>query len=187
MTTIACIATGPSLTQADVDYVRGKARVLAISDAYRLAPWADWLYSADRQWWDHHIDAVRETRIIDRWTLDKGAAEAYGLNWVRSYPKHGLSADYTSINEGRNSGYQAINLARNFGARRIVLLGYDMQGTHFFGEHPAKFTVRNNFALFLPHFPALADGLAAEGVEVVNCTRTTALHAFRCARLEDTL
>ena len=40
--TIVCLATGPSLTQADVDAVRGQAdAVIAISDAVDLAPWAD--------------------------------------------------------------------------------------------------------------------------------------------------
>jgi len=36
--TFVCLASGPSLTQADVDYCRGKARVIAIKDVLHLAP-----------------------------------------------------------------------------------------------------------------------------------------------------
>ena len=49
--TAVCIASGPSLTQADVDYVRGKARVIVVNNGYLLAPWADVLYAADARWW----------------------------------------------------------------------------------------------------------------------------------------
>lgn len=56
--TIVCVASGESLTRADVNYCRGKARVLAINDNYRIAPWADWLYACDGRWWDVYGNAV---------------------------------------------------------------------------------------------------------------------------------
>jgi hypothetical protein len=52
--TAALLATGPSLNQADCDYLRGRVKVIAINDAHRLAPWADVLYSSDRRWWSHY-------------------------------------------------------------------------------------------------------------------------------------
>ena len=45
--TVVCIGTGPSLTQADVDLCCSQARVIAVNDAYRMAPLADVLYAAD--------------------------------------------------------------------------------------------------------------------------------------------
>jgi hypothetical protein len=52
--TVVCIGGGPSLTRDDVDYCRGKAFVIAINDAYKLAPWADALYACDGLWWRWH-------------------------------------------------------------------------------------------------------------------------------------
>ncbi len=45
--TVVCIASGPSLTQSQVDYCRGKARVAVVNNNWEKAPWADVLYGAD--------------------------------------------------------------------------------------------------------------------------------------------
>lgn len=87
------------------------------------------------------------------------------------------------IHEGGNSGYQAINLAYHFGAARLVLLGFDMQRTggksHWFGDHPAGMNVPSPYDVWRGKFTALAADLALEGVEVLNCSRETALETFR--------
>lgn len=177
--TIVCIASGASLTQADVDYCRNKARVLVVNDNYRLAPWADWLYACDGAWWRVYASDVQDTFAGECWTRDQPAADKYGLHWIESSPEPGLSRDPWLIREGKNSGYQAINLAYHFGAKRIVLLGYDMGGSHWFGEHPQSLPVKSNYDAFRREFPALARDLKAEGVEVINCSRNTILDVFR--------
>src|SRR5690349_3855481 len=58
------MATGPSLTRDVVTRVAaakvfGGARVIAINDAYLMAPWADVLYFADPRWWDWQRDPER--------------------------------------------------------------------------------------------------------------------------------
>lgn len=53
----AVLATGPSLASEDVERVKGRFHVIAVSDAFRLAPWADALVSADAAWWKAHPDA----------------------------------------------------------------------------------------------------------------------------------
>ncbi len=142
--TVAILATGPSLCQEDVDYVKGKARVICVNDSWRLAPWADALYACDPAWWRWH-DGVKS---FDgpKWSI---AHEAWSDRLRKSFPdvarlkntgETGLEVDPAGLRTGRNSGYQAINLAVHYGARRIVLLGYDLQRTdgkaHFFGNHP---------------------------------------------------
>lgn len=187
MNAIVCVASGPSLTPADADYCRGKARVLVINDNYRLAPWADWLYAADAHWWNKYASDVKANFTGECWTCTEAAAKAHGLKYIASAKRPGLSRDPYVIHEGHNSGYQAINLARHFGAERIVLLGYDMQGTHWFGNHPPEFKPRNDFGLFLPQFDSLAADLVADGVEVINCTRETALKVFPRSTIEQVL
>ena len=56
--TAVCLGGGPSLAPQQVDTVRGKARVVAVNDAYRLAPWADVLYVCDHKWWGWHPAAL---------------------------------------------------------------------------------------------------------------------------------
>src|SRR5690606_17577639 len=52
--TVVLIGGGPSLTAGDVGACRDRARVIAINDAHRLAPWADVLYSSDQRWWEYY-------------------------------------------------------------------------------------------------------------------------------------
>lgn len=92
------------------------------------------------------------------------------------------------IHEGGNSGYQAINLAFHTGAKRIVLLGFDMQRTdgkaHWFGNHPGNMQVPSPYADWLHKFEQLAADLKVQGVEVLNCTRETALTCFERVSLD---
>lgn len=92
------------------------------------------------------------------------------------------------INHGMNSGYQAINLAYHFGVSRIILLGYDMQHTegkrHWFGDHPKSLTNADGIHNWVKGFSLLAKDLEREGVEVINCSPTTALTCFKRAEIE---
>jgi hypothetical protein len=188
----------PSLTKEDCEKAKGKAKVIAVNDNYRLAPWADYLYACDARWWNHHspVDFKGE-----KWTqcpveengLHKEQTELakrWGLTLVPG--RHGKGLGSPHIHYGANSGYQAINLAYLLGAGQIVLLGYDMQCTggkqHWFGDHPeGPMKTASNYSGFVSNFTRLAEDLAAKGVDVVNCTRETALRCFRQAPLDDVL
>ncbi len=90
------------------------------------------------------------------------------------------------IHQGNNSGYQAINLAYHFGAKRIILLGYDMtgQGNHWFGKHEGPGLSRNtNYESYVQHFETIKP--ESYGIEIVNCSRITALNCFPKRRLEN--
>lgn len=186
------MATGPSLTQADVEACRGRARVIAIKDSYRLAPWADALYACDAKWWRRYNGVPEFTgRKYALEPHEHGEPDPDFAPWpdvvvLKNAGLAGLALDPSALRHGYNSGYQAINLAVHLGARRIVLLGYDMQpgpqGYHWFGSHPWQVDIP--FGLFLQQFPALVAPLAAAGVEIVNATRSTALTCFPCQPLE---
>jgi hypothetical protein len=93
-----------------------------------------------------------------------------------------LERTRTGLRTGSNSGYQAINLAVHLGAARIILLGYDMKGTHFFGKHRDGSVPP--FQACLRLFPTLVKPLAALGIPVINATRSTALTTFPCLPLD---
>ena len=123
------------------------------------------------------------------WTQDRRASLEHGLFYISGEGNKGLGKD--KIHHGSNSGYQAINLAYLFGAVKIVLLGFDMQRTgglsHWHGNHPAAINRDLPVTTFLKKFPDLARDLEAEGVEVINATRETALECFKKVDLEEAL
>jgi hypothetical protein len=189
--TFACIGGGPSLTQADVDRLRGRCSVIAINDAYRLAPWADVLYAADYKWWEYHRGAPDFTG------LKCSIESSIGLYWpgvtvLRNTGPDGLETDPTGLRAGKNGGYQAINLAVHLGATRILLLGYDMSlsadgRSHWFGEHPPTVRDYSPYDEMREAFESLKAPLANAGVEVLNCSRRSALTAFPIVALDEAL
>ena len=194
--TVVCLASGPSLTEAlpaverwhaaDADDPR---RAIAVSDAYRLAPWADLLYSCDAAWWRLHLERVKARFIGACVTIDACLEDDRVLTLGQD--ARGMSDDPSTLGTGSNSGYQAVNLACLLGARRVVLVGYDMRRvhgrSHFFGEHPEPLGVSSPYALFIEAFAAAAGWLRDRGVEVVNCTPGSALTCFPFKPLEDAL
>ena len=191
----ACIATGPSLTRADCDRARSICdRVIAVNDAYTICPDADYLYACDPAWWRVH-HAATETFRGQRWTQRQerrpdaeeiAVTTEYGLQWVVGRDGHGLGREM--MHYGSTSGYQAINLAYLWGAKRIILLGYDYQvgyKKHFFGDHPKGLQVASRWPEFAKNLDALAAGLESAGVEVINCSRATALRCFPRSTMDD--
>lgn len=208
--TVVCAASGPSFSEQQAAQIMaaqasGKCRVIAVNDNWRRLPTADVLYACDGTWWDVHLAAVLASAFAgELWTQDKRASPAYvaarattghrplrGLHHIAGKYEPGLATAGTNINYGRNSGFQVVNLAYLFGARRIVLVGYDMQRTdnkqHWFGDHPKPLSNEFPFVIAIGQFNLLAKDLEKAGVEVINSTERTALQCFKRAALEDAL
>lgn len=125
------------------------------------------------------------------WTVSEASRDKYGLYWMRYGRSAGFTADPDTINGGGNSGFQAIHLAATFGAKRIVLIGYDMQRTegklHWHGKHWGRLPNGNGFPSWIKQMTPLAKDLRKMGVEVINSTKSTALRCFPRLALEDAL
>lgn len=99
----------------------------------------------------------------------------YDLVRVRSVQRGDLGASsiHYGVCGGGNSGYQAVNLAYILGAKTILLLGFDMHGDHYFGQHQKPLRNGSPFNLFIESFKTIT-----KDVEIINCTRHSALHCF---------
>lgn len=177
-TTTVCIASGPSLTSDDVEQVRHwhkhrYGRVIVTNTTWTIAPWADVLYAADRKWWDQYLSTARHGFVGERVTHCHypGITRAESLNVY-------------------NSGANAIALAADRGAKRIILLGYDvsMDGAlaHWHEDHPLPLKNANSIESWPKKFTQVAVAIAGKS-DVVNCSRRTALTIFRRGSLLDEL
>lgn len=188
---VVVIASGPSLCQDDVDYCRGKARVIAVNDCWRLAPWAEALYASDLRWWDHY-NGVPEF-AGEKWTnsVAADAGRKYGIRVVPIENRPGFSEDPERIYRlGGNSGGQAVNIALLRGAGTVYLLGFDMQATggrkHWFGDHPGELNRLQNFADWVKAMDGAYQGLGGR-VRIINCSASSALQAYARGRIQDVL
>jgi len=182
------LAGGPSLTQSDVDLSRGQVTI-AVNDCYQLAPWSDYHYFCDKKWWQWHKDredykSFAGTRITQDDVDEPGVIKVNGTH------KPGLSESPDIIHYGQNSGFQAMNIAFLLGAKRILLLGYDMKfaksgAAHWFGDHPDK--VRSSYPSWVSNFSIAQDQFKKLGVEVINCSPDSALICFPTMSLASAL
>lgn len=184
--TCVCLGGGPSLTRDDVEFARGKARVIAINDAYTLAPWADVLYACDGQWWRRNPAALEFVGL--KYSLTAKPAHSKYVQILRYSGELGFDPDPRYLRTGWNGGYQAIHLAVHLGAKRIVLLGYDMQRSprgkmNWYPNQGPK--PQSPYSKFLQAFPTLVKPLRGLGVQVINCSRSTKLTCFPQMKLED--
>lgn len=187
--TVVCAASGPSLTAEDLAFVRDKGvKVITVNATFKLAPWADVCYGADGPFWDVYIEQYRKVATSEAWTMAAVAAKRHGLKCIGRANGEGYSPIRHTINTGGNSGYQAVHLAAYWGATRIILLGYDMQQTdgklHWHGKHEGNLLNGRNYNFWVKRFTPLAKDLKKMGVEVINCTRQTALTCFKREGLE---
>lgn len=184
---VAIVAGGPSLSLSQVRAIgiaraKDAIRVIAVNDAVYPCWYSDVLYACDREWWQAHdgVPGFDGRRV----TLKHGDWPAWdGADWLVSTGNEGLEADPGGLRTAGNSGYQAINLAVHLGARRILLVGYDMRGgnaAHWFGQHPeaCRRNMVGGFDRMARNFAGLVEPLAARGVGVVNCTPGSAITAF---------
>lgn len=188
--TLVCLAPGPSVTAADVDQIRPLPTIV-INDAVRVAPWAEVFYSSDQYW------LPQQRGLPDFRGLKYAIEPRAGRNPFAAWPdvrvlqntgEDGLEVEPTGLRTGRNSGYAAINLAVHLGAARILLLGYDMGlGAHGEAHFDGVVKPGAQYHLFRDRFRSLVAPLAARGVTVINCSRTTAVDAFRRQLLMEAL
>lgn len=184
------IASGPSLTAADCEIVRqarvaDRIRVVSVSNAFKhCATWADAFFAADRRYWKHYFPAmlkagVPRDRMVACCTV---TAKAENIRLVRALNRPGLGT-HNQVTTGGNSGWMGLNLAFLFGAKRILLLGFDMGAgpageKHFDGDHPKPLVQAMPFAEWIKRIDRALPDIKKHGLEVVNCSRHTALHCF---------
>jgi hypothetical protein len=203
---------GPSLTQQQCDAVRGRCDgVVVVNDAYRLAIWADCLVAADLAWWCERNwvpEFGGETYNGARyWPVFRDESETEIFFWKGwSHMREpqiapagctvvGCNPEYTRRFERigllwfGNSGIQALRVAASKGADRILLVGYDCHGTHFFGahKHPLKQASPEQVESWVERHREIAPTFQAAGIEVINCTEGSAITCYPRGHIEDYL
>lgn len=184
--TVYILGGGPSLKDVNVEALKGE-RVIATNNAYRLADWIDVVTFVDTAWLEWHESELKSfggLKISSAKAHLSGIGPRVGVKVVNSDAQFdGLSASPGVVALNKNSGAFAINVATLLGAKRIVLLGFDMKTIN--GRHNwHKDHKRNDkqdpkpYDSFLPRFPAIARDLARMGVQCVNATPGSALTVF---------
>lgn len=194
--TVVVVATGPSLTVEQCEMLKaprtaGLIKVLGANCAYQRAE-LDALIGVDGNFWKTYIRDIRQRcPDLELITQDASAHKTYALTTrIRGSARDGLGM--AELHTGSNSGHTGVNAAFLFGAKRIILLGFDMKlgpngERHFHGDHPKTCIQSQLFEAWIKRFESTARDLNKLGIDVVNATPGSALPWFRRATLEEAL
>lgn len=191
--TAILVASGPSAKDIPLDLAKGKARVITINNSWMLAPWADQLHACDFSWWERFEGVPEFTGLKTCSEYRCTHRPEWGVHFIQ-VTKGDDRINFTEMGKvgwGGNSGFHALNMAIQFGAKRILLVGYDMTityGIHWHGPHPSGHNPRNTtIQRWRRAFEAAAKSIKARGVEVINCSHISTLTQYPKMSFEDAL
>lgn len=178
--------------------------VIAINVAYLIGTWIDAVFFGDLKFFTPHRE-----RLVN-WPGLKITCHSSGASvpWVKYVPKDdrkptGIHFDPHMVSWNCNSGSAAISIAAHTGAKRIILLGFDMNYNDTGQRHwhnlyrseiierkkgtKIKFNHLFSFARHLYGFPQIAKDAKARGIEIINLSPTSAIKEFPKMTLKEFL
>ncbi len=205
------LATGPSLNAAQLALVReaqkaGKVRVFGMNHIWKDYPDLDGFLACNYQYYEYYWDEGLKYLPCDKWTWHEPTAKKYGLKYIDGKWAPGLSTDPAYIHYGHSSGFQVPGIAYHAGARKMILLGYDMsyapdyngrsrqigsKPRHYFkgGEYPTPLqhwpsvkVRRGVFVELIDHFAEI--NTVNPDVTMINCSPGSAMTCFPMMDLE---
>ncbi|MHC4123659.1 MAG: hypothetical protein ACYSSI_08820 [Planctomycetota bacterium] len=174
--------------------------VIGVNNAYQIGPWIDVLFFGDCGWYLVHRKKVADfpglkITCCKRFTA-RAKEQMEGVKHLQKDGKHrlGLSPNKQKIGWNSNSGAAAINLAIHFGAKRIILLGFDMKldgnkVSHWHGSHgnPGSKRKPPPFSRHLKGFPMISQDAERLGIEIINANPESAITVFKKVTMQAVL
>ncbi len=180
--------------------------VIGINMAVTIADWIDFLFFGDSDWFFRNRQKVDEAKV-ERVSCD----DLFEKERYRSIVKHmhkdkkknyGISNVPGYVCWNKNSGLASLSLAYQLGAKRIILVGFDMDSDcidskdryHIFGFHyeqktspPDKNKREEKFRRMKFGLPAIAKDARRLGVEIINANPESAIEEFPKANVKELL
>jgi hypothetical protein len=184
---VAIVGGGPSMVGFDFERLRG-AHVLAIKNLINTMPWADACFGQG-MW----LDRLENLQSRIYWALPEdqmaGAPQAKNITFLRRLDGQDVSSDPSVIYSGGTSGFGAMQICMHKRAKRVVLFGFDYDGTYENGsdKKPEKKRVQaaENWGKWARHFAVYVPHLNRLGISVVNACPTSSISCFQKVTLED--
>ena len=173
--------------------------VIGINIAYKLGDWIDMCFFGDVSFLPTYKDDFINFPNIKVSCADN--VKPY--DWIKHLPRdpkkgRGISTSNEYVSWNSNSGAAAISIAEHAGAKRILLLGFDMKLGDTANQHwhdvykrgpctDARRIQKLPFARHLRGFPAIKQDAQKMGVEILNVSPTSAIECFKKVSLKEFL
>jgi hypothetical protein len=163
--------------------------VIGVNVSYMLGTWIDMIFFGDTGFFLAHKQGLADFPGL----RVSSTPHTSGIDWIKYLQKdsahtRGISPNPKMISWNGNSGAAAISVAVHTGAKRIILLGFDMrlngnrdQHWHnIYGKaHLDETKMRKlPFDRHLRGFPIIAEDAKRMGVEIINACPDSAITCF---------
>lgn len=192
--TCVIIGGGPSLAAVTVDAL-SRFRCIAVNAAFRIAPFAEAMFFGDYGWFTQYSKGLELFGGLKITNTDQALGRRAEVLDIKVMRRHNLSCGICPVRDtltwNNNSGATAINLAVHFGAKKIILVGFDMKRDgdrfNYHNEYarPDNVKTYNPYSRHMPAFPKIKADLDKLGVTCVNATAGSALEVFPRISLEE--
>lgn len=181
--TVFIIGGGDSLKGFDYSKLDDKL-VIGINQACVYLPNLTAIYWADENWAAKNDNTLNRHNCKLRFTGKMNLRGDYatsstkapgGATLLSITGKLGLDSDINNV-RGDNSGSHVINLCINAGAKKIVLLGFDMKVGHWHNDYEFGYD-DGIYQTFLASINSIAAALP-EDVEIINCSLESNIKVF---------
>jgi len=176
--------------------------VIGVNSAYLIGDWIDMVFFGDKGWWLSNRTRLAEFPGLKVSCHPKVGSSEFVTERIkfvgkdRSHTK-GLSSSPNLISWNLNSGAAAINIAANTGAKRIILLGFDMRlgennKQHWHGLYGSAKRANINprklpFNRHLRGFPTIAEDAKKRDIEILNACPNSKIDCFRKVTVKEVL
>lgn len=173
--TVAILASGESNTDRLCKLARRQCDVVvAVNNSHMGSRGSlDMIVSHDAHWWEqNHEEVFWIHRGAECWCSQPVPEVA--VTTLKATGDEGYDEDPHNVRTGGHSGYLAMHIAAKAGARKIVLIGMDMQGKHWHPDHKEPLTnpTPAHFAIWIKRTNWLIQHLNSMGIQVVSWTPT---------------
>lgn len=201
--TVFIIGGGESLIGFDYSPIKNY-RIIGVNNAYGdlvkktdkkvyYAPrdWVDVCFFGDTRWFEWHRESLKSYSGLIVTSLQNLKSVPW-IKCINRSNKEGIEKNKNLLSWNRCSGLSAINLAVHFGAKKIILLGFDMKKgngrDNYHNDHLVNADIKYNpyerFMKSVPHIKADADKL---GIEIINTCMDSGMDHFPKVPFEEVL
>jgi hypothetical protein len=190
--TIFVLGGGPSVKSLDLSLLKDRHVIAINASAYDVVePTA--LYWADDYWAEENANMLESHPCKYKFSSRRyGKAEfgKYGEFILRLVGGNGYASNPEQI-KGNNSGAHVINFCINMGAKRIILLGFDMKyvnnKSHYHDRYTKPVIYDTYKEVFIPSINALYAATASMNLDIINCSMDSELHCYKKVPFEEVI
>jgi hypothetical protein len=189
------IGGGPSLRDFDFTPLHNR-NIIGCNCAFMLGEWVDICWFGDSMWFDQNRVLLAHFPGLKYHCCHRHKDRPDTFRIARGKPE-GIETDPYKVSWNNNTGASAINLAYHLGARKVILLGFDMKfgsdkenNWHNYYER-LEVSKRGDdwypYDRFLRSFIQIQKDAQKLDLEILNATPDSALTLFPMISFEEAL